>query len=304
MAFVCEGALVGEDDNTASDVYLRDLKAGNTILISREAVVGTRGDGDSNLPSIDNDGTHIAFTTEATNFGDGATPGNREARIYVRTLGGQNNTPLTLVSRADGATGADAVGSSQSPSISADGSRVAFETSAPLAGATDNNGADDIYFRDLKKKMTVLVSRADGATGAVGDHQSIGPLISRDGGIVAFSSQATNLDPTPATATPDFDAYRRCLIAGSADASSMSQTDAGVKGDTRSRSPPASTTTACRVAFLTAAGPTSIPRTTRAPRRDSSDVYVNTQQGHDARQPRATAAGRRAAGHRRGRGAL
>ena len=271
VAFVCEGALVGEDDNTASDVYLRDLKAGNTILISREAVVGTRGDGDSNLPSIDNDGTHIAFTTEATNFGDGATPGNREARIYVRTLGGQNNTPLTLVSRADGATGADAVGSSQSPSISADGSRVAFETSAPLAGATDNNGADDIYFRDLKKKMTVLVSRADGATGAVGDHQSIGPLISRDGGTVAFSSQATNLDPTRDGKT-DFDAYRRFLSSSATQL--VSQTDAGVKGDRESFATGIDGD-ASRVAFITQSD--NLDSADQGPPGD--DIYVNTQQG-------------------------
>ncbi len=271
VAFTCDGPLVGEDDNNRSDVYLRDLKAATTILVSREPVVGTRGDGDSNLPSIDGDGTHIAFTTDSTNFGDGAMPGSREARIYVRTLGGQNNTPLTLVSRADGANGADASGSSQSPSISADAGRVAFETSAPLVGATDNNGADDIYVRDLTKKMTLLESRAEGAAGAVGDHQSLGPVISRDGGAVAFSSQATNLDPTH-DGQPDFDVYRRFVATFNTQL--VSQTGAGVKGNRESFATGIDAD-GNRVAFIT--------QSSNLDSADSNsfgdDIYVSTPQG-------------------------
>ena len=90
---------------------------------------------------------------------------SRVASVYVRDrLIGWT----TLVSRATGVTGLVARGTSSDPVISADGRRVAFVSDAPglVADAEVPPGVPAVYLRDLMAGATILVSRANGATGA------------------------------------------------------------------------------------------------------------------------------------------
>ena len=57
--------------------------------------------------------------------------------------------------------------------------------------------------RDLVANTTLLVSRADGPTGAKGNEPSFEAAISADGRLVAFTSSATNLDPDDTDPTDD-----------------------------------------------------------------------------------------------------
>lgn len=79
------------------------------------------------------------------------------------------------------------------PAISGDGRRVAFTTAASNLGAGDLRGRTQVFVRDLAARTTTLVSRANGARGAIADDYSADPAISRDGRHVAFSSAAGNL---------------------------------------------------------------------------------------------------------------
>ncbi|MCU1452921.1 MAG: domain protein beta Propeller, partial [Acidimicrobiales bacterium] len=97
-----------------------------------------------------------------------------------------------LVSRADGAGGATA-GVGYSPSISGNGRFVAFESTSPLTG--EPIGGLQVFVRDRLTGRTTLVSRGDGATGALPNAFSDAPSISADGRYVAFESVATNLVP-------------------------------------------------------------------------------------------------------------
>ncbi len=83
-------------------------------------------------------------------------------------------------------------GHSSSPSISADGRYVAFESLASNLVAADRNDYADVFIRDLwlgKTRIVTLGHRfneaADGASGS--------PVISADGRYVVFSSHARNL---------------------------------------------------------------------------------------------------------------
>jgi Tol biopolymer transport system component len=271
VAFACEGPLDPSDTNGRQDVYLRDLVTGETVLVSRAPGLGAVGNGESDEPSLDAMGVHVAFRTHSDNLGDGVTPGAAVDTIYVRTIGGTNGE--TLVSRADKADGAPAGDDSRDPSISNDGNRVAFETVAALDATADTNGRSDIYLRDIAGKTTSLVSRATGLTGAVGNGPSRGGLISGDGNFVAFTSNATNLDNAH-DSTNDSDAYRR-VIAGSSTAL-MSQTNAGVKANAEAFATGIDDD-GLRVAFITAA--TNLDPADTVAGRNNSDVYVNTQQG-------------------------
>jgi Tol biopolymer transport system component len=154
--------------------YLRDTQTGVTNVESKDPNgVVTAGGG-----PISANGQFLLF---------GGGP------IYERDL---QTHVTTLVSRASGASGAAANGTSGSPDVSADGRFVAFSTAATNLSPDDISSDADVYVRDLQTNVTTLVSRATGTPGAKADQPSYGPSISADGRFVAFVTSSTNLDPS------------------------------------------------------------------------------------------------------------
>ncbi len=98
--------------------------------------------------------------------------------------------PVTRVSVASDGSQAG-ISPSDDPSISADGTRIAFESDANNLVAGDSNGDDDIFVHDTVTGTTTRVSVAsDGTQG--NNHSRLG-TISADGTKVAFISWASNL---------------------------------------------------------------------------------------------------------------
>ena len=83
--------------------------------------------------------------------------------------------------------GAEGNGDSSSPSISGDGSYVAFESLSTNLVAPATNGNAHIFVRDLLAGITTVLVSVD-STGAEGDNNSNFPSISSDGRYVAFES--------------------------------------------------------------------------------------------------------------------
>jgi TolB protein len=195
----------------------------DTTLVSL-STAGNAGDGDSLTASVSNDGRFVAFESNADNFSadDTAT-----TDIFVRDL--QTNVTI-LVSRATGAGGDAADVSSFSPSISADGTRVAFQSAAENLSDADSAATSDIFVRDWVANTTTLVSRqsvADGGTG--GDAASTNPAISPDGGFVAFESVADNLTVAGDDAVSDI--FVRDLAAQTTTLASRATGAGGAAGD-------------------------------------------------------------------------
>jgi hypothetical protein len=117
---------------------------------------------------------------------------------------------LDLVSRAAGAAGAKANGSSDTPAISADGRFVAFRSLATNLDAADGDATGDLFVRDEQANTTTLVSRASSANGVKANGNSSDATISADGRFVAFQSDASNLG---AGGTAGIDTYVRDLQA-------------------------------------------------------------------------------------------
>jgi Tol biopolymer transport system component len=90
--------------------------------------------------------------------------------------------------RAGVDTGGDDPNAGSFAPLSADGSRVAFFSSASDLVTGDQNGVFDVYVRDLAHKATTRVS-VDPAGGEP-DAQSLDPSISADKRYVAFASAA------------------------------------------------------------------------------------------------------------------
>ncbi len=175
--------LVAEDVNGTWDVFVHDRQTGVTTLVSVDSD-GTQGDDSSFSPSISADGRFVAFQSFASNLVAGDTNGYVDVFVHDRQTG-----VTTLVSvDSDGTQGDD---SSFSPSISADGRYVAFESGASNLVAGDVNGTYDVFVHDLQTGVTTLVSVE--SDGVQGNSDSGTSSISADGRYVAFSSYASNL---------------------------------------------------------------------------------------------------------------
>jgi Tol biopolymer transport system component len=83
--------------------------------------------------------------------------------------------------------------STYTPSISADGSRIAFYSEATNLVAHDSNGVGDVFVRDLEARKTFRVSVK--TNGGQANGPSSEPDISAKGAFVAFTSEANNLAP-------------------------------------------------------------------------------------------------------------
>jgi Tol biopolymer transport system component len=166
-----------------TDIFIRDLQAGTTKLVSR-TTGGNPSNGNSYDSTISGTGRYVVFESSANNLG--GAPGTFD--IFIRDL--QAST-TRLVSRTTG--GAPANDDSNDGSISANGKVVAFMSNA------DNLGGDpdvtNVFIRDLVRDRTFLGSKnsdgdpADGFNQLVRSHR----VLTANGSRIVFSSDAANL---------------------------------------------------------------------------------------------------------------
>jgi Domain of unknown function DUF11/WD40-like Beta Propeller Repeat len=148
---------------------------------------GKQGNKSSHLDnSINANGRYLAFDSDATNLVAGDTNGRRD--IFVHDRQTKHTSRISISS-----SGKQGNNESGSPSISADGRFVAFQSFASNLVAGDLNGAPDIFVHDRQSKRTTLVSIA--SSGRQGNGSSHYPSISADGRYVAFMSYANTLVP-------------------------------------------------------------------------------------------------------------
>jgi Tol biopolymer transport system component len=176
--------LVPLDNNFTFDVFVRHLAADATERVSVDSNEIELSEA-ALFPTINADGTRIAFQTSAALAGD--TNGFTDVYVRDRVAG-------TTVRASVGTGGVQGNGTSAEAAIDDAGTHVAFaSTATTLDLGGDGNGVADVFWRDLVSDTTILVSRATGGAGALGDGQSIGAAISGDGLGVAFESSAGNL---------------------------------------------------------------------------------------------------------------
>ncbi|NQU50583.1 MAG: PD40 domain-containing protein [Planctomycetes bacterium] len=175
--------LTAGDSNAVHDIYLRDLAAGTTDLISVNQA-GFAGNGISDFPAISASAGRVAFLSEASDLI--SADGNAYADIFVRDRQLQQTIRVSLSS-----AGSEANGPSYSPAISANGRFVAFVSLSDNLVPADVNGSADVFVHDLQNQETRLVSV--GVGGAPANGASFTPSISGDGRYLAFRSAANNL---------------------------------------------------------------------------------------------------------------
>ena len=108
---------------------------------------------------------------------------------------------MTITRVSVDSAGNQAIDNSVSPSISADGRFVAFDSNASNLVPGDTNNTFDIFVRDVLTNTTTRVSV--NSAGNQGNNFSLFPSISADGRFVAFDSNASNLVPGDTNNTTD-----------------------------------------------------------------------------------------------------
>ena len=132
-------------DSRYTDVFVRDIVAGTTEVASLNNLGQPMGN--SEAPSISADGRFVAFSTGASDV----TVGDRSglADIYVRDR--VNKTTARVSVSSEGSSGN---GESDTPSISADGTRVAFYSPADNLAPNDTNEWGDVFLRNRAETCT------------------------------------------------------------------------------------------------------------------------------------------------------
>jgi len=161
VAFDSEAVnLVAGDTNGASDVFVRDRTLGTTERASVSSS-GGEGAGASDSPSMTGEGRFVAFRIYAPDLVAGDANGVSDVFVRDRSTGTTERASVAW-------SGAGADSACESPSISDDGSLVAFEGAASNLVPGDTNARKDVFVRDREgaADFTSLCHPGDGGVAA------------------------------------------------------------------------------------------------------------------------------------------
>jgi Tol biopolymer transport system component len=171
-------------------IFLRDLKTGTTLLVSRAYDRGP-ANGPSTTPSISAGGRYVTFESQADNLVHGDTNGIADVFLYDVVTG--HIERVSVSSRGKQQNHAVTVPFKQISAASDNGRYVVFDSDADNLVEGDTNRHTDVFLRDRKLRTTTRLSLT--AAGVQGDNDSFAPSITPNGRYVAFESFAGNLAP-------------------------------------------------------------------------------------------------------------
>ncbi|MEY2918158.1 MAG: hypothetical protein RIS73_1872 [Bacteroidota bacterium] len=179
--------LVTDDGNKLRDVFKWNAADNSVVLVSSS---GTASNGESYEPTISGDGNMIAFSSGASNLAAGVSD-NSMINVYLKDLSTGTIKLLTV----NPVTGKAAGGSS--PSISQNGTRVAFCSFASTLVENDGNGLWDIFVYDNTTAKMQRISMGFGGSERMQGNESasrvVSPSISGNGVFVAYATTAPNV---------------------------------------------------------------------------------------------------------------
>ncbi len=185
---------------------------------------GNQGNLYSTTTSISADGRYVAFQSPANNL----VPGDTNAAVDIFVHDGTTAQTTRVSVDSAGIQGDD---SSQSPSISADGRYVAFDSFAENLVIGDSNFDEDVFVHDRATGQTTRVS-VDSA-GSQANSYSTEPSISADGRYVAFVSFSDTLVPGDTNVCEDIFVHDRAT----GQTTRVSVDSAGTQGNLESDTP-------------------------------------------------------------------
>jgi len=168
-------------------LYVRDRATGTTELISL-GTSGAVGNGSDGAAKISADGRFVVFESQASNLVPDSGARFDRPRIFLRDRL-TNTTSLVCM----GPNGEAANAACRDPSISADGNRISYQSSASNLVADDrNDSVRDIFVFDRPTGTTQIASVS--SLGVQTKLPSRNSTVSNDGRFVVFESFSIGLD--------------------------------------------------------------------------------------------------------------
>lgn len=183
-----------DGNGAGSDVFVRRIGSNTTLLASHQlGANATGGNGSSETPAIDATGVVVAFESDASDLI--ATDANAVRDVFQTRVDG--SAPFTKVRASVTANGSEATGGGSSAAdvhLTGTRVRVAFQSDATNM-TTGLVATTNVYLWDSDSSASTLLNQRITPTGsAIGDGSARAPTITADGGVVAFESDATNID--------------------------------------------------------------------------------------------------------------
>lgn len=196
VAFASQASnLVDGDTNGQSDIFVRDLVAGTTQLVSHAHGGTGSANGASHQPAMSADGRWIAFESNATNLlaPEMASVDVNGGMADVFVFDRQTGTIQPVSIRTDGARTGEY--SSTDPVITPDGRFVLFQSRSPTlvsppASAPGLAYSDKLlYLRDLSARTTTLLLNPEGKPYIVSGADSRPVVVSADSSTLAVATR-------------------------------------------------------------------------------------------------------------------
>ncbi len=193
--------LVPRQATPGGALFLYDRTSGTVILASRKGSSPATSANGFQTASMSADGRFLAFSTIAPGQIPGQIDFNSGADVFL--FDARTGTVVLVSSIAGSPHGGNGDrttgnGPSEDPAISADGSQIAFSSTASdlVAGARDLNNGEDLFVYSVAARTTAVATlHAPGMASASPDVDSVLRGLSADGRWVLFEGGAINLVP-------------------------------------------------------------------------------------------------------------
>jgi len=209
----------------SGDVYVRDMGSGPTTMVSL-APGGVAANGGSGHPAISGDGNYVAFVSAATDLVGGGDANGTFNDVFVRNVS-SGTTSRVSVSSGNVQSNTDCY----SPSISAHGEFVIFQSRASNLVGDDGNGMDDVFLHIVATGATTRLSVASAVPDGDGNSylSRNGRAMSADGSLVTFYGPASNL--VAGDTNGAYDVFVRNVGAGTTERVSVTSGGPGGNGE-------------------------------------------------------------------------
>jgi len=186
----------GQSDGSGTlDIFLYDRATDSNTLVSHDSAGATIATGGALQPALSADGLWVAFPSAATGIVAGQSDGNSGEDVFLFSSATGANVLVSHAAGAAATAGNDISSRYSSAVISADGSRIAYESSATdlVAGESDGNFSTDVFLYDRAAGTNTLVSHSLASATTAGNSDSERPTLSADGRYVAYMGESTDL---------------------------------------------------------------------------------------------------------------
>ncbi len=193
VSISCEGSiiafnsaatnLVSGDTNGYTDTFILNRVGGDNL---KNITIGGNASSSFHLwTDVSCDGSNVAFVSTATNL---VSPNlsNNKRNVFVYNNYAQSVSIASLRNN-----GSEANDDSYYPTISSDGSYLAFQSNATDLVAGDTNSTEDVFLRDRVGATTERVSMRNSSTEA--SIWSVTPTMTLDGRYILYTSRDTGL---------------------------------------------------------------------------------------------------------------